>query len=303
MLARVVRFSLALEAAFYAALALWLHHAWAWGGPAIAATVLALLFGSRLAFLFLTSLLGWLHRSPCAPEHCIDFAGTVRYLWGEYAALLADNLYYLPWEHVAVRADPEPVPGDRVPTILLHGYMSNRGYFRTLVPRLEAGGIGPIFAPTFRVLFTPIEHFAGELHEEIERVAMGCRQPKVNLVCHSMGGLAARHYLREHGSARVAKLVTIASPHRGTMLATMGLGLNARQMHRGSAFLAALAAAEAASPPAVDATSIYSPHDNLVSPQDTSRLDWARNVAIPGVGHVAILGSARTSELLLEELR
>jgi triacylglycerol esterase/lipase EstA (alpha/beta hydrolase family) len=117
-----------------------------------------------------------------------------------------------------------------------------------------------------------------------------------------MGGLAARHYIREHGAGRVAKLVTIASPHHGTMLAAMGLGLNAREMHRGSAFLESLSANEAAHPPDVDATSIYSPHDNLVSPQDTSRLAWARNVAIPGVGHVHLLSCERTFELVLDEL-
>jgi predicted alpha/beta hydrolase family esterase len=303
MLARVVRFFLALEALFYVALGLWLHHGWAWGAPAIAGAVAALALGSRLAFLVLTALLGWLHRSPCAPEHCIDFAGTLRYFLGEYRALLLDNFVYLPWEHRVLRPDPPPAACDRLPTILVHGYMSNRGYFAPLVRRLEADGLSQVHTPNFRVLFASIEHFAGELHREVERIATGCGRPRVNLVCHSMGGLAARQYLREHGPGRVAKLVTIASPHHGTMLAAMGLGLNARQMHRGSTFLAALAATEAAHPPAVDATSIYSPHDNLVSPQDTSRLPWARNVAIPGMGHVAILGCDRTFALVLEELR
>ena len=303
MLARVVRFSLALEALLYAALGLWLHHGWAWSAPAIAALVLALALGSRLGFLFLTALLGWLHRSPCAPEHCIDFAGTVRYLLGEYRALLKDNFYYLPWERWVLRPDPAPAACERIPTLLVHGYMSNRGYFTPMVRRLEAAGLTQVHVPNCQVLFASIEHFAGELHGEIERIASGCGRERVNLVCHSMGGLAARHYLREHGAGRVAKLVTIASPHHGTMLATMGLGLNARQMHPGSDFLSALAATEAAAPPAVDATSIYSPHDNLVSPQATSRLPWARNVAIPGVGHVDILASERTFEEVLEELR
>ena len=303
MLARVVRFFLALEALFYIALGLWLHGEWAWEAAAIAGAVAALALGSRLAFLVLTALLGWLHRSPCAPEHCIGFAGTVRYFLGEYRALLLDNFVYLPWERRVLRPDPAPAPCDRLPTILVHGYLSNRGYFTPLVRRLEAEGLTQVHTPNFRVLFASIEHFAGELHREVERIATGCGRPRVNLVCHSMGGLAARHYRREHGPGRVAKLVTISSPHNGTMLAAMGLGLNARQMHRGSAFLAALAATEAAHPPAVDATSIYSPHDNLVSPQDTSRLPWARNVAIPGMGHVDILGCDRTFALVLEELR
>ena len=303
MLARVVLFSILLEAAFYAALGIWLREVWGWGLAAIAGAVAALAFGSRLALVCLTALLAWAHRSPVAPEHAIGFPATVRYVLGEWRALLTDNLYYLPFERHVLRPDPLPTPVPRTPTILVHGYMSNRGYFRPLVRRLEGEGVGPVHAPTFRVLFNSIEHFAGELHEEIERIAGGSAQPRVNLVCHSMGGLAARQYLREHGAARVAKLVTIGSPHNGTTLASMGLGLNARQMHTRSDFLSALSASEAADPPAVDATSIYSTHDNLVSPQDTSRLGWARNVAIPGVGHVAILASERTFEVVLGELR
>lgn len=50
-------------------------------------------------------------------------------------------------------------------------------------------------------------------------------------------------------------------------------------------------------------TSIYTPHDNLVVPQASSRLAYARNIAIPGRGHVDILGSRRLFETLVEELR
>ena len=41
-------------------------------------------------------------------------------------------------------------------------------------------------------------------------------------------------------------------------------------------------------------------HDNLVSPQDTSRLAWARNLAVAGVGHVSIIATPATFALVLE---
>ena len=47
----------------------------------------------------------------------------------------------------------------------------------------------------------------------------------------------------------------------------------------------------------------HSPHDNLVAPQETSVLPWAKNIAIPGRGHVDILGSALLVEILVAELR
>ena len=37
--------------------------------------------------------------------------------------------------------------------------------------------------------------------------------------------------------------------------------------------------------------------------QDTSRLAWARNIAIPGRGHVDILASERLAAIVLKELR
>lgn len=303
MLAHWIRLTLLLELAVYSALGAWLHFALEWGVPALAAGAVGLALGGRFALVCFTGFVAWRHCSPRAPEDCIELPGVVRYLVGEYRALLLDNFCYLPWESTVLRPDPPVQPTDRVPVLLVHGYMSNRGYFRPLVRWLEAQGVGPIHVPNFPVLFTSIEHFAAELHQAIERVASGCGQARVIVVCHSMGGLAARHYRQERGEGRIAKLITIASPHHGTALAAAGLGLNARQMCPDCEFLRALEAAEARETPGIATLSIYSPHDNLVSPQDTSRLPWARNIAIPGLGHIDILSSERMFRVLLEELR
>jgi triacylglycerol esterase/lipase EstA (alpha/beta hydrolase family) len=302
MLARLVRFSIVLELVLYAALGAWLHFVHGWGPAGIVAAVLALALGARLGLVGFTSLVGWLNRGERDPAHRIGWSGAVRYLVGEYAALVADSLWLLPFDALAVRADPPLAAAARPPVILVHGYLSNRGYFRGLVAALERAGVRPVFTPNFRVLFSSIEHYAGELHAQIERICAGCGQERVALVCYSMGGLAAREYLRRHGERRVAKLITIASPHHGTVLASMGLGLNARQMHRGSELLRELERAEAAAPPRIDAASIWSPHDNLVAPPETSVLAWARSIPLPGVGHVSIVTSPRTFAAVVAEL-
>jgi pimeloyl-ACP methyl ester carboxylesterase len=303
MLARIVLVSLVLEFLAYAALGMWLRAAHGWSLEAVTGLAIALALGVRWSLLCFTGAVGWFTRSPREPRERIGLAGTVRYLLGEYRALVTDNLFYLPWSSVAVRPDPAPAADGRTPVILVHGYLSNRGYFRPLVRFLESAGVGQVHAPDFPVLFTSIEHFAAELHAQIERIAIGSGAAQVILVCHSMGGLAAREYLRVHGGGRVTKLVTVASPHHGSALASVGLGLNARQMRRGSDFLLRLESAESASPPLMPALSIYSPHDNLVTPQHTSRLPWARNLAIPGVGHVAILAAPAALAAVLEALR
>jgi len=303
MLARLAQVLLVMELVAYAAFGAWIYTPGGWTAGLLVLLAIGSALGARFALVCLTGLLGWLWRSPRAPEERIGLRGVPRYLAGEYRALLADNLLYLPFERWVLRPDPPLSRSPRVPVVLVHGYLSNRGYFRPLVRALEATGDGPVFAPTFPVVLSSIEAFAEELRAAVERIAIGCGHGKVILVCHSMGGLAAREYMRVHGAGRVAKLVTIASPHHGTALASLGLGLNARQMRRDSHFLRRLEQSEAASPPGIDAVSIYSPHDNLVSPQHTSRLPWARTVAVPGVGHVQIIASPRTFSLLRAELR
>jgi pimeloyl-ACP methyl ester carboxylesterase len=301
MLARAFRLAQLAELLLCAAAGAWLAARHGWSPGAVALAVFAWIGGVRLGSVCVSMLAGWILASPRAGDERIGPAATVRMVLGEWRALLAFNLVNLPWERWVLRPDPAAAPTDRVPVILVHGFLANRGYFRPLVRRLEALGIGPVFAPTFPVWRVPIADFEAELHRQVERIVVGTRQPRVVLVAHSMGGLACRAYLARRGAGRVARLVTLATPHRGTQLARLGLGANAREMEPGSAFLVALEAAEAGSPP-VPTLSIYSPHDNIVVPQATSRLPGARNVALPGLGHIAIGGSPRTVERLLPEL-
>ena len=303
MLTLIVRVSLVLELIARIAMAAWLHRSHGWSLPmgVVGAAIGSLAI--RLALVCFTCALAWIFRCERSPAQRLGPLGTLRLVLGEWRAMVADNFWYLPFDALAVRADPPFSRGGPTPVLLVHGYMSSRGYWAPLVRWLEERGVTNLHVPNFTSAFSTIERLADELHEEIERIAAGTGHERVVLVCHSMGGLAARLYMRERGEKRVARLITLASPHHGTALAILGLGEHGRQMRRGSAFLDALAESEAARPPAVPTLSIYSVHDNLVAPQDTSRLPWARNVAVAGLGHVALIASGRVHPQLLEEIR
>jgi pimeloyl-ACP methyl ester carboxylesterase len=123
----------------------------------------------------------------------------------------------------------------------------------------------------------------------------------VILVGHSMGGLVLRAYLRRCGGSKVARIVTLGSPHQGTRLARLGLGRNAQQMRIGSPWLAALGLPGAV--PAARLGSIFSFHDNYVFPQQAcSTLEGAANVAIGGVSHLGMAFSPLMLGKLLEAL-
>jgi triacylglycerol lipase len=59
--------------------------------------------------------------------------------------------------------------------------------------------------------------------EELARLIRAIPARKVNIIAHSMGGLDVRYAISKLGLAdRVASLITIGTPHRGTPIADLG---------------------------------------------------------------------------------
>jgi pimeloyl-ACP methyl ester carboxylesterase len=263
--------------------------------------IAALFLLARLVFVAASFAIAWVHRSRRPPGQRIGLVRTIAMVLREWRALLTFNLFYVPWDAAFLRRDPPPARDGVAPVVLVHGYFANRGYFLPLVRRLERAGVRHVSTPNLRSWLASIERFEQELGEAVDRLARDAGRPVI-LVAHSMGGLAARAYLARRGTANVTRLVTLGSPHRGTRLAPFGVGENARQMRRGSEWLARLETQEGGGPP-IEALSIFSWHDNMVAPQEASRLAWAREATVAGVGHLALLVDEGVFELVLRELR
>lgn len=300
MTARYYRRVLLAELAIYVALAAAAHLRLGWGLAACLLLVPAAMLAVRAVLLASSMALAWLWRSPREPAQRLGPGAWLALLGREYAALLRFGLVdvpFAPWG----RAHREPAPSERPAIVLLHGYYANGGCFRRLARRLEAAQLGPVHAPSFPVIGCGIEDYVRELDAWLERArAAGVRE--FILVGHSMGGLAARACLAARPELPVRRLVTLASPHHGTRLAALGSGRNARQMEPGSDFLRALHHRERGLP-GREATSLYTPHDNMVMPQATSRMAGWGNEAILGVGHLAILDGEATWEALRRALQ
>ncbi|WP_171092172.1 alpha/beta fold hydrolase [Usitatibacter rugosus] len=300
MLSTLVRAQLAAELLIAIALGAWLHRC-GWNLAAVGAFLVAVSLGVRLLIVVTSSLVAHANRSPREPGQQVGFTGGVRVVLDEWRAMLVDNFAWLPFESVLVRADP-PSGGPHVPVLTVHGYLSNRGLMRPVVDAMDRAG-AEVHTFNFRGLFGSIEPLVDQLEAEVQRLLAASGHPQVVLVCHSMGGLVTRAWLARHGAQRVARLVTIASPHHGTAIAKLGLGANARQMRQGSDFLRVLEAAEGGRGPACPTTSIYSVHDNLVAPQETSRLPQATNIALHGWGHVGIVAAPPLHAAVVAALR
>lgn len=185
------------------------------------------------------------------------------------------------------------------PVILVHGYTQNRADFVYLSRFLRGRGIGPIYGFNY-FSFADIRTSGKRLARFVERVSKESGAEDVDLVCHSMGGLVARHCIRlEPGKVR--RCVTIASPHSGVRFRGPILGRGGRQLRAGTRFLAELSSA----PLGVPMLSIFSTHDNIVAPAERSAslAAWGgRDFVVDHVGHLTILFDKRVANAVADFL-
>lgn len=296
MAARQFRLVLLLELLIYGGLGGLLCEFAGWRPGAAVALVLAMFFGLRLAVVLLTFALA---RSGGNPPP-LGPARFLRMVAAEYLAFIILFVIVIPFERFWLGPDRlGHCAARRTPLLLIHGYQCNRGFWFWLRRKLEAAG-WTVATHSLEPIYADIDSYADGITRRIDEVlaATGARQ--VIMVAHSMGGLASRAYLRRHGGNKVARLVTLGTPHRGTLIARLGLGRNARQMCIGGSWLTGLAAGEVLPPGSV---SILSPHDNYVFPQPVaSMLAGAETIALPGIGHVGMALSPRLLRSLLEVL-
>ncbi len=254
-------------------------------------------FAPAFVLVTLWFAISWLWRTPRPPEARLDLKGTLRLYWTELWVV------GLSWPLMALHAffnhDPRPVPARR-PVLLVHGVLVNDGVWVGFGRYLRRRGIRPVYTINYGPPLADIEVFAEQLERKIEAICKATGAERVVLVSHSMGGLVARAYLRRCGGARVAKLITLGSPHHGSVLAYLFPGRDLVQMHPGNPWLTELNAE--ASPPPAPIVSIWSRHDSMVAPQASSELKHAENIALVGVAHNALLADADVRRLVAQEI-
>ncbi len=184
----------------------------------------------------------------------------------------------------------------RGPVVLVHGMGVNGGSMLLLRQRLLRDGWGPVCCFNYLSHAADVETAAAELRTYVERVAATSTEP-VTLIGHSLGGLVIRYYARHFPSPRVRRLLTLGTPHRGTILARRWLPALAP----GSKLLVALNAADRP-PQQFDVITIYSSFDALILPPANAVYDNAFNIQLNNVGHNALLTSKRVYGLIAENL-
>ena len=190
--------------------------------------------------------------------------------------------------------------------VFIHGFLCNRGFWNPWLQRLQRANT-PYLAISLEPVFTSIDEYAPQIEKAVMQLTAHTGMPPL-LVCHSMGGLSARAWLRTDSAhaLRVSHIVTIGTPHHGTgIVRGPSFAANATQMQKNSAWITALAADESAGQPGTASletqdsatptgrvnpyahfTCFYSNCDNIVFPTQTATLDGADNRFAPGLAHV-----------------
>jgi len=253
-----------------------------WPGLGLA---LAILLLQQLALL---PVFFWLRRLPLAAG--VPRLGrwqAIAAWWRECGALERVFGWQQPF---AEQAEPDHLPTHSAQrgVLLLHGFTCNRGLWNPWMRELRERE-QPFMAITLEPAFGSIDAYVPAIDAALRRLEASSGRAPI-IVAHSMGGLAARAWWRHvgHDGARVHRIVTLGSPHAGTLMARFSSVHNARQMRRHSQWLALLAQSE--QPQQYQRFDCFFSHaDQIVCPPGTAALPGARSRHVQACGHLSLV--------------
>lgn len=133
--------------------------------------------------------------------------------------------------------------------------------------------------------------------EELARVADALRAStgaqRIDVVAHSMGGLATRLWIATDGQEVVRRVVFVASPHLGTWTSLIAVGEGGREMRPGSELLQELAASAQAGSPS-NALTLRSATDLHIVPNSSSTLPGVPDIEVCCPTHAGLLDDLPT---------
>jgi triacylglycerol esterase/lipase EstA (alpha/beta hydrolase family) len=223
-----------------------------------------------------------------------------RSLFSDFVAVIRVFLLQQPWAVAPPSVQPATAAPPRIPVLLVHGYLCNHRVWDVMAPRLRRAG-HPVLALDLEPLFTSIDRYVPLIEQGVAELCRRTGSDKVALLGHSMGGLVIRAWMRSHGTSRVARVITLGTPHAGTRMATRGVTDNARQMLLRSAWLQELAASETEPTRSLMRIGL-TPQDNIVYPQREQVLEGVPVTVFDGLGHLDLCLNGAVIAWVLQQL-
>lgn len=124
----------------------------------------------------------------------------------------------------------------------------------------------------------------------------------IDVVGFSMGGIVSRYYVqRLNGVERVQRLVTISSPHNGTLTGFLYPTLAASQMRPNSSFLQDLNQ-DLTPLERLNFTSIWTPFDGMIVPAKSSQISVGEELTVNVLVHAWMVTDIKALDVVAKTL-
>jgi triacylglycerol lipase len=204
-------------------------------------------------------------------------------------------------------------PVARNPLLLVHGLTDTRHKMRKIASHLR--GLG---WEVYDIDLKPnngdakLEVLAQQVADLVERTFDPHQQ--IDMLGFSMGGLVSRYYIQRLGGItrksarltpqqqhRVQRLITIASPHNGTISAYFSLRPGCVQMRPESEFILDLNR-DVDSLNQLNFTSLWTPFDLMILPPSSSQLGIGTELMLPVLAHPLMVFDRRCLDAIAHAL-
>lgn len=211
---------------------------------------------------------------------------------------LCTNFFHFPQQ--GLRLESESGPSRQI-IVLIHGLYHNRKAWGLYSRWLRKTGFSPIYTWSYFSFGRDYNMLSQALLRDLHHLATTYPEGRIVLIGHSLGGLLIKSALTDPvASERIGLIITLGTPHQGSVLAQVALGRLGRSLQFGSEFVHSLAQDKAN--PNTAKVSIYPPLDNMVAPIQGLRpieSGWTEILTSP-VGHISLLFHRPTARRVKE---
>jgi len=187
---------------------------------------------------------------------------------------------------------------------LIHGLWNTSSIFSSITSKLDDIGI-EYFAPTLRHSFgmTSILDLTNKLNELIlEKYGF---EKEIDILGFSMGGIIGRYWLQKfNGCKRTRRLISIGSPHKGTLMAQLVPKYPFRgisEMKISSKFLRELANNDFLLDD-IECINFFTYWDMMVFPSCWTNLKFGKNISLKVYKHRNLVRNKSAVDKIIEEI-
>lgn len=218
--------------------------------------------------------------------------------------------------------DPDFAPTHESPVLYIHGVTSRSRAFRPNAERLRDEGFwvwgydyGDMFAPGFYGMGN-LDSIIEDVHANVDHVLEQTGAEQLDIVAHSQGGLMTKLFIANGGAPKVRRVVAMGANFHGTDVrgrATRFAPLISRYPRAASALASPGVIQQLADSPWVRThlnvpdtypeivyTSLYSPADVLVTPNETSMLASVSGADVVNINVAEAYGGYAPRHALME---